>query len=67
MSDIVSHLTEDTFTGAVEHGLAVVAFRAGRCGPCRAMARQFEKAAAPRPHDRLAASPSAVSTEGAAA
>lgn len=36
MSDIVSHLTQDTFTGAVQQGLAVVDFGAGWGGPCLA-------------------------------
>jgi thioredoxin len=50
----ISHLTEETFTEVVEQpGLTVIDFSAGWCGPCRAMAPQFEKAARLRPMYRF--------------
>ena len=55
METTIEQLSEETFEAALARpGITVIDFSAGWCGPCRAMAPQFERAAEQRPDYRFA-------------
>jgi thioredoxin len=54
MDATIEHLTDASFADAVGEGITVIDFGATWCGPCQAMAPQFERAARLRPQYRFA-------------
>jgi thioredoxin len=54
MDPTIEHLTDTSFVDAVSEGIMVIDFWAAWCGPCRAMAPQFQRAAQLRPQYRFA-------------